>query len=140
MRGSAALLWIVALLALVAGAPSAGAKDPRPRTSTAHPLNTLDDLQNAIKKCWISPALADVKTGMDITIMLTFTRTGEIFGGRVIYESPNVSKQERAVYLAALAGMLRRCSRLPFSDSFGNAVAGRPFRFLFSDHRKERKA
>jgi hypothetical protein len=77
---------------------------------------------------------------MDITVMLSFRRNGEIFGGQVTYQSPNVSEQERAVYAAALAATIKRCSPLPLSDSLGGAIAGRLFSFHFIDHRKQKKA
>jgi hypothetical protein len=69
-----------------------------------------------------------------------FRRNGEIFGGQVTYQSPNVSEQERAVYAAALAATIKRCSPLPLSDSLGGAIAGRLFSFHFIDHRKQKKA
>lgn len=141
MRWGAAPLWIIALLAVAVSDIAVKAEDAPPdRPTIAGPLNTIKDVQDAIKKCWVWPAAADVTTGMDITIMLSFRRNGEIFGGRVTYKTPNVSEQERAVYAAALAATIKRCSPLPLSDSLGGAIAGRLFSFHFIDDRKQRKA
>ena len=60
-----------------------------------------------------------IGAGMDITIMLSFRRNGEIFGGRITYQTPNVSEEQRAVYYTALAATIRRCSPLPLSKSLG---------------------
>jgi hypothetical protein len=76
---------------------------------------------------------------MDLTIMLSFKRNGEIFGAHLTYESRPVSPQERDIYYRALANMMRLCSPLPFTDGLGNAVAGRLFAFRFHDTRKQKK-
>jgi hypothetical protein len=141
MRVGAAQLGIVVLLALVAGSPAARAEDAQHGTPLIEGrLNTIKDVQNAVRKCWRWPPISDISTGMDLTIMLSFRRNGEIFGGRVTYQSANVSEQERAVYYTALAYAIRRCSPLPISEDLGNAIAGRRFTFRFNDTRKQKKA
>jgi len=143
MRLGTASFGILVLLALVAGSPAAypeDAKSDPPALPIAGPLNTIKDVQNAVRKCWVWPPIEDIGPGMDITIMLSFRRNGEIFGGRITYQTPNVSDERRAVYYTALAATIRRCSPLPFSESLGDAVAGRLFSFHFIDNRKQRKA
>jgi hypothetical protein len=137
MRWGAAQLSAVAFIAVLC--LQARAEDV-PSPAMQGPLNTIKDVQHAIETCWVWPAATDIKTGMDITVMLSFRRNGEIFGGHVTYQTPNVSEDERAVYAAALAATIRRCSPLPLSDSLGGAIAGRPFNFHFIDNRKRRKA
>jgi hypothetical protein len=138
VRWSAALLSAVALLVAALSFPARSEESVT--AAVQGPLNTIKDIENAIKSCWVWPAATDIKTGMDITVMLSFRRNGEIFGGHVTYQTPNVSEDERAVYAAALAATIRRCSPLPLSDSLGGAIAGRPFNFHFIDNRKRRKA
>ena len=138
MRSGAASFGIAVLLALFAGLPTAMAEDAG--SPITGPLNTIKDVQDAVRKCWVWPPAEDIGSGMDITVLLSFRRNGEIFGGRITYQTPNVSDERRAVYYAALAATIRRCSPLPFSDSLGAAVAGRPFTFHFIDARKQRKA
>ena len=124
-------VWLAVGLALAAAMPVA-AQDGR--------LNTLKDVADALRKCWVWPAAADSSGAMDLTVMLSFRRDGELFGGRITHVSRAVSGNERALYLAALEQMIARCSHLPFSDSLGEAIAGKPFIFRIHDTRKEKRA
>ncbi len=136
MRSAAA-----GMLALLLTSAPLQADDTSPVGPAIHgPLDTIKDLQDAFKKCWVWPDAADVGSGMDITVIVSFRRNGEIFGGRVSYQTPNVSDEERSVYAAALAATIKRCSPLPLSDGLGGAIAGRLFSFHFIDNRKRRKA
>ena len=103
------------------------------------PLNTLNDIRDAFRACWQWPRLEDISTGMELTVLLSFKRNGDIFGGRITHESRAVSPEERAVYYKALADAITRCSPLPLSESLGNAIAGRPMIFRFLDTRKQQK-
>jgi hypothetical protein len=137
MRFGAAQVAVVALLALFAGSPVAHSQDARTINGK---LNTLKDVHNALRQCWVWPSIADSSGNMDLTVMLSFRRNGEMFGGRITHESRNVSDNERALYYAALADMIRRCSPLPVSDSLGQAIAGQPFIFRLIDTRKQKRA
>jgi len=77
---------------------------------------------------------------MELTIRLSFKRSGEIFGAKLTYETANVSDDERRMYYGVLLEALKLCSPLPVSESLGAAIAGRPFVFRFKDTRGERKA
>ena len=128
----------IAMLAFFAGAQACAQNAKRPLIEG--PLNTLKDVQEAVKKCWVWPPVRDTGNGMDITVLLSFKRNGEIFGGRVTYQSPDVSDDVKAAYYRALAATIRRCSPLPFSESLGEAIAGKPFNFHFIDDRKQKRA
>ena len=105
------------------------------------PLNTLKDVGQAIGGCWKWPPLSEVvHGGMELTVILSFKRNGEIFGARLTYQRRDIPAQERALYYASLMDALKLCSPLPFSASLGEAIAGRPFSFRFKDTRGERKA
>ena len=141
MRSGAAPFGIVLLLALVAGSPAAYPEENKAGAAAIEgPLDTIKDVQNAVRKCWVWPAIQDIGPGMDLTVMLSFRRNGQIFGGRITYQTPNVSEELKAVYYTALAATIRRCSPLPFSESLGESIAGRRFTFHFIDNRKQRKA
>jgi hypothetical protein len=137
-----------AALLLVCGAlacPSAGAQDwafapRRHAVAPRGPLNTLQDLQRAIGGCWEWPPLSATRTGMDLSVLLSFKRDGEIFGARITYQSSGVSDSERALYYGALMRALKLCSPLPLSPALGRAIAGRPMYFRFHDTRQQRKA
>jgi hypothetical protein len=145
MRFGAVLLGLSALLAAADDLPPAYAESGRsgggaPTQTVKGPLNTLKDIGDAMRACWVWPPAEDISTGMELTVMLSFRSNGEIFGGRITHQSANVSEKERALYYTALADAIRRCSPLPVSDGLGRAIAGRLFTFRFTDNRKQRKA
>jgi hypothetical protein len=47
---------------------------------------------------------------------------------------------ERLTYRIAVVQMLKRCAPLPFTQSLGGAVAGRPATIRFIDNRKLKQA
>ena len=105
------------------------------------PLNTLKAIQVALQACWIPPPINQARPGMQITVMMSFNRTGELFGQpKITFESVGASNDERLVYRIAVAQMLKRCTPLQFTDALGSAVAGRPFRMRLIDARKLKQA
>jgi hypothetical protein len=140
--GRAAILIAAAGLASAVGglscAPSAAAQR-RPALAHRNRLNTLDDIRRAIRTCWRWPPASAIRTGMTLTVLLSFKRDGEIFGARITYQTRDVSPNERALYYGALVRAFARCNPLPFSPSLRAAVAGHPFYFRFRDTRMQRK-
>jgi len=119
------------VLAIAALATGAAAQGPQA------PVNTINDLGTALRACWVPPPLDQSRPGMQITVQMTFRRNGELFGKpKITFESPGATDDDRLTYRLAVAEMLRRCASLPFTDAFGNAVAGRPFTMRFIDDRK----
>jgi hypothetical protein len=107
----------------------------------AAPLNTIAEVFAALEACWIPPGLDQARAGMQITVMLSFKRSGEILGKpRITYETPEASDDERASYRAAMAQAIGRCTPLRFTDALGNALAGRPLTIRFIDNRKLKQA
>ena len=131
-----AVLSCAGLLGLCAALPAAAqqARGVAPKG----PLNTLKDIQHAMVGCWKWPPASEIRRGMDLTIQVSFKRSGELFGARLTYQTRDVSPEERALYHGALVDMLKLCSPLPLSESLGHAVAGRQFSFRFHDTRGER--
>jgi hypothetical protein len=120
----------VASVALVGGA---SAQKPQ--------LNTLNELGAALRACWVPPPLEQSRPAMQITVQLSFKRTGELLGHpRITFESATASDDEKLAYRVAVAETLRRCNPLPFTEALGNAVAGRPFTMRFIDDRKLKRA
>jgi hypothetical protein len=122
----------LALAAVMLSAPAAAQQ--------RKPLDTLADVKQAIRSCWRWPPINAIRTGMELTVRLSFKRDGEIFGARVTYQSPDVSEDERVLYYRALVLTIKRCSPLPVTPALGEAIAGRPFFFRFVDTRKQREA
>jgi hypothetical protein len=105
------------------------------------PLNSIAEVFAALEACWIPPALDQSRVGMQITVMLSFKRNGELLGKpRITYETPNASENERMSYRVAMAQALTRCTPLQFTDGLGNALAGRPITIRFIDDRKLQQA
>ena len=105
------------------------------------PLNTLNDLGAALQACWVPPPINASRAGMQITVQMSFRRDGSLFGQpRITFESAGASDDERLAYRIAVADMLKRCTPLPFTDTLGNAVAGRPFSMRFIDSRRLKQA
>jgi hypothetical protein len=62
---------------------------------------------------------------------------GELFGQpRITFQSRDASDVERASYQTAVAETLKRCASLPFTEAFGNGIAGEPLTMRFVDDRK----
>jgi hypothetical protein len=126
----------VVLLA-AAALPVAGFAEP---AAPKGPLNTTADIRQALRGCWQGPPASEARSGMELTVRLSFKRNGEIFGARITYQTPGVSEEERTLYYGALLAALARCSPLPLSASLGEAIAGRPMTFHIHDIRQQRKA
>jgi hypothetical protein len=124
-----------AALAIAALSAGAAAQEPRVR------LNTLVELGRALRACWLPPPIEQSRPGMQITVMMSFRRNGELLGQpRITFESADASDDERLAYRIAVADMLKRCAPLPFTEGLGNAVAGRPFTMRLIDERKLKQA
>jgi hypothetical protein len=105
------------------------------------PLNTLKAIGEALQACRIPPPINQAQPGMQITVMMSFKRNGELFGRpKITFESLGASDDERLAYRIAVAQRLKRCTPLPFTDALGSAVAGRPFAIRFIDNRKLKEA
>ena len=106
-------------------------------------LNTLKDIGLALGICWTAhlPPVEQARPGMRVSIMLTFTKTGEILGEpRFTFVTREASPETRALYQRVAVAAIGTCTPLPFSEGLGNAVAGRPNLFPFVDWRNAKGA
>jgi hypothetical protein len=105
--------------------------------NTQAPINTVNELEAALIACWVPPPLDQSRPGTQITVLLTFKRSGELFGQpRITFVSPEASEAQRSAYRTAVAETLKRCASLPFTESFGNGMAGAPMTMRFVDDRE----
>ena len=115
--------------------------EPGETKKPAAPINTIREVFAALEACWIPPSLDRARAGMQITVLLSFKRNGELLGKpRITYETPEASDDERLSYRVAMAQALRRCTPLPFTAALGGALAGRPLTLRFIDNRKLKQA
>jgi hypothetical protein len=130
-------LWFGLTILAAVALPASGRTDPGAPQGL---LNTMADIRQALHGCWQPPPMSEARSGMELTVRISFKRNGEIFGARITYQSASVSSEERALYHHALLAALSRCSPLPLSAGLGEAIAGRPFTFHIHDTRQQRKA
>src|SRR5215813_1526418 len=105
--------------ALAIAALSVSAAAQNPQTS----INTLTDLEAALLACWVPPPMEQSRLGMQITVLMSFKRNGELFGQpRITFQSREASETERSSYRIAVAQMLKQCASLPFTEALGNTM------------------
>jgi hypothetical protein len=104
-------------------------------------LNTLRDVGLALEICWEAnePPLAQARPGMNVTVMLTFNKKGELLGEpRFTYVTPEASQETRALYEQAVVAAINTCTPLPITEALGNALAGSPHVMPFIDRRNQK--
>jgi hypothetical protein len=120
------LVWFVAALLLVSPACAQGQEGQ---------VNTIREAIARIGRCWKPPPLSRANP-IDITVIVSFNRSGEILGHpRITYESEQATDNDRLAYRIAVMEALQRCSPMPFTESMGGAVAGRPFAVKFHNRK-----
>jgi hypothetical protein len=105
---------------------------------TSHKIDTISEMFDALRGCWIPPPADEARSGMEMTVRLSFKRTGEIFGPpRVTYVNRDAPQDARDHYHDAITAALDRCTPMPFTAGLAGAIAGRPIAIRFVDNRKE---
>jgi hypothetical protein len=99
-------------------------------------IDTIDELFVRIRQCWQPPKLPEGHPGMQITVLFSLTRSGDLLGKpRITFESPGATEADSIAYRTAVMETLQRCTPMPFTDGMGGAAAGKPIRFRFDDRR-----
>ena len=94
-------------------------------------VNTIREVFAKFGTCW-KPPPASQANPIDITVIVSFNRAGEILGHpRITYESEQATDNDRLHYRVAVMEALQRCTPMPFTESMAGAVAGRPFAVRF---------
>ena len=102
------------------------------------PLNTLHDVIAALRACWVPPPMDQSRPGMQITVLMSFKRNGELFEQpRIVFQSREASDTQRSPYRIAVAQTLKRCASLPFTEALGTTLAGQPLTMTFVDDREQ---
>ena len=123
-RGGRLLLVAAMLLLGVPGAAAQGAQ-----------VNTIQDIFRHLRTCW-RPPLPAMARPLDITVVVSFNRAGNILGHpRITYESAEASDNDRLQYRIAVMEALQRCTPVPFTDAMAGAAAGRPFAIQFRNRK-----
>lgn len=81
-------------------------------------LDTLKQVFARVSQCWQPPELPSGSSGMQITVLVSFKRSGEILGRpKITFETPTASDEVRLVYRTAIMQSLQRCTPLSMTDS-----------------------
>ena len=117
---------------LTIGTVSAEAAPPKPD----HDLNTLRDLFFTLRACWTPPAAANAQHGMQMTVRVSYKKSGDIFAPpQLTYVLEGSSAKARDIYRNAIMQSLEACAPLHFSRGFGGAIAGKPILIRYIDDR-----
>jgi hypothetical protein len=112
----------------------------QPAGRPAKPLNTIQELFDALGACWVPPPIDQSSPGTQITIRFSLNRAGAIIGEpRFTYSTPALSQEVKSAYQRAVTAALSRCTPLPLSAGLGGAIAGRPISTRFIDDRGLRR-
>jgi hypothetical protein len=123
-----ALAWLAAALAF---GPLASAAWAQPAE-----VNNLKEAFARLSSCWKPPPPSRANP-IDITVVVSFNRAGEILGRpRITYESEQATDNDRVMYRVAVMEALQRCTPMPFTDAMGGAVAGRPLAIQFRNKKR----
>jgi hypothetical protein len=122
------LVWLAAAL-------SCGLLVSAARAQPAE-VNTIKEAFAKLYSCWKPPPESRAHA-IDITVVVSFNRAGEILGHpRITYESEQADDNDRLIYRVAVMEALQRCTPMPFTDAMAGAVAGRPFAVLFHNRKR----
>ncbi len=101
-----------------------------------HDLDTIGDLFAALRSCWSPPPADDAREGMQMSVLFSFKRSGEIIAApRVTYSTRDVPRLTRDLYRKAITASLDACVPLKFTGGLGGALAGRPIMIRYVDNR-----
>jgi hypothetical protein len=99
-------------------------------------VNTIRDVFAKLRTCWKPPPASRANPGIDITVIISFNRNGDILGHpKITYESEQATDNDRLMYRIAVMEALQRCTPMPFTEGMAGAVAGRPFAVQFRNRK-----
>ena len=98
-------------------------------------VDNIRDVFAKLRTCW-KPPPASRANPIDITVVVSFNRAGEILGHpRITYESEQATDNDRLEYRIAVMETLQRCTPMPFTEGMAGAIAGRPFAIQFHNRK-----
>jgi hypothetical protein len=99
-------------------------------------VNSIHDMFDALRACWIPPPKDKAHHGMEYTVRFAFKRNGELMApAQVTYTTHDVPVEVRDIYRDAVEAALKRCTPMHFSNGMASAIPGRPISMRFIDDR-----
>jgi hypothetical protein len=99
----------------------------------AAPIDRLDQIAPALRRCWRPPALEAGSTGASASVRFSLRRDGSLFGQpRVTWEMKRAPAALREAFTQSVISAVRDCTPMRLSPGLGGSIAGRPIiiRFL----------
>jgi hypothetical protein len=128
--------WRCQPLIWLAGAALLAVSSLTAQAETAQ-VDSIHDVIAKLKTCWKPPPSSQAHPGIDITVIVSFNRNGDIIGHpRISYESEQATGNDRLMYRIAVMEALQRCTPMPFTEGMAGAIAGRPFRVQFQNRKR----
>jgi hypothetical protein len=123
-------------ITLAASEETSKDKPLKDRRDEGQLVNTLHDMFEALRVCWMPPPPEKSRPGMEYTIRFAFKSNGELMApARVTYSTHGVPEEVRNVYHEAVDAAFRRCTPMHFTTGMAGAIAGRPLSIRFFDER-----
>ncbi len=99
-------------------------------------VNTIQEVVAKLRTCWKPPPRSRANPGIDITVVVSFNRAGDILGHpKITHELQQATDNDRLMYRTAVMEALQRCTPMPFTEAMAGAAAGRPFALQFRNRR-----
>lgn len=94
------------------------------------PVNSIPELWPALAPCWRAPAGTE---SMEITLVFSLRRNGTLIGKpRISYSKLDGDESLQRAFVASILKALDRALPIPLTDSFANALAGKPLAVRFT--------
>ena len=82
-------------------------------------VNTIKDVFAKLRTCWKPPPPSRANPGIDITVIVSFNRAGDILGHpKITYESEQATENDRVEYRIAVMETLQRCTPMPLPNQW----------------------
>jgi len=126
------LVWFAAALLALLPIASAQAEPER--------VDSIKEVFARLRSCWKPPSAERASPNIDITVIVSFNRDGNILGHpRITYQSEQATDNDRLMYRIAVMEALQRCVPMPFTEGMAGAIAGRPFAVQFHNRKPSPK-
>ncbi|MCP3468313.1 hypothetical protein [Bradyrhizobium sp. CCGUVB23] len=94
------------------------------------PVNSIPELWPSLAPCWRAPAGTE---SMEITLVFSLRRNGTLIGKpRISYSKLDGDESLQRAFVASILEALDRALPIPLTDSFANALAGKPLAVRFT--------
>ncbi|RUX76517.1 hypothetical protein EN904_24830 [Mesorhizobium sp. M7A.F.Ca.CA.001.07.2.1] len=115
--------FVAAALAAALSTSSQEARSQERSCRSSDPVDTIREMSDAIYACWKPPPGT---AGMSLTLRFSLRRNGTLIGKpRATYADLGTDAQRSRAFVASILRALDDALPLPFSDSMGEAIAGR---------------